>query len=1007
MTKIIGAPTLDDALEELSVQVVGSERTGRRCVVFCEDKLTLLAERAVVRNTGGTFLSEVTTFARFLSGERAVLSKQGSVMAISSILRAEEGNLHCFKKNAAQVVYETIAQLLSSRADAELLKKSAEETDGMLRHKLCDLALVLEKYDAFLKEKGLLDENGYLALLPARINEKLRGADVIFFAFPSFTKQALEGVRAALCSAENVTGIFLAGRGAAYTNEAASAFRRIAEETGTAEVRMRKSSLTGDALALSEGLFDPAVYGKERKTPQHIRIFRAADEADEMNTVCAQICRLVREEGLRFRDIAVLLPDSGRLQSAERALAGYKIPFFSDRKRPFSEHPFCAFVLSLLACAHDGGLPESVDAAAANVYFGEADEYRNYLLKYGGYRGGVHREIKTGEPVKHFCYETLVRARERMKALLGLFPREGKGKKYTDAIRACYDLVGGKERTEKLMENFAGAEREFLDLSPLGGVLSEIDSLAAEERFSAFEFSTMLKSGLDALEIAMIPQSADAVFLGEAGKSMFERVPVLFCLGMDDSVPHTADDTAVISDGEIKRLKSLSLEIEPAIAVVNARARESLFLNLCAFSGELYAGCPYRVKGEEARRGTAFLDLERMFYPIPMPENYPYDSCERTPALKKLSRLREDVEAGRESPERFSSLYQALVSRGERETADRMLGGGQKGAVGELSDLLFAGEISPTLLESYFTCPYAGFASRGLRLREREERSVLDTDTGTFVHTVLERLAPRFNEISTEEECRSVACDVARELLSTPRYAPLSDTGAGVYTAERLIRECGEVTAACYRQLVNSRFRVLDTEKKVDLPLLTLSGRADRIDAADGFVRVIDYKTGAIDDTATAYYTGRKLQLELYLLAVSGEQTPAGAFYFPAQENFSEAPEDRYRMKGFFMKEDDVLTRMDTLRTEGKSAFYDGGGRSEKGLPKGEFEDFLGYSLLVSDQAVREMKAGNISPSPYGEACSYCKFKGMCGFSGSVRKESAVSPAEIVRIVRRERGEEE
>ena len=139
MTHIIGAPTLDSALSFLSSLVDEGERKGEKITIFCEDKLTLLAERAAVLHTKGTFSTSVTTFARFLKGEKAILSKQGSVMEIASILAEHESELFCFKKNAAQAVYETIAQLLSSRADAELLRSSAEGTEGMLSKKLSDL----------------------------------------------------------------------------------------------------------------------------------------------------------------------------------------------------------------------------------------------------------------------------------------------------------------------------------------------------------------------------------------------------------------------------------------------------------------------------------------------------------------------------------------------------------------------------------------------------------------------------------------------------------------------------------------------------------------------------------------------------------------------------------------------------------------------------------------------------------------------------------------------------
>ena len=148
MIRVIGAPTADDALSALAARVRDCEARGERSLVFCEDGLTLLAERAVLRASGGTFLTEVTTFSRFLSGERQVLSKQGSVMALSAILAESAGELSCFPVGAAETVYETLAQLAASRVDAVQLRAGAAATEGSLRAKLSDLALLSEKYAA-------------------------------------------------------------------------------------------------------------------------------------------------------------------------------------------------------------------------------------------------------------------------------------------------------------------------------------------------------------------------------------------------------------------------------------------------------------------------------------------------------------------------------------------------------------------------------------------------------------------------------------------------------------------------------------------------------------------------------------------------------------------------------------------------------------------------------------------------------------------------------------------
>lgn len=1012
LNTMIRALSLNDALSALCARVTRAEEKGEKNLIFCEDRLTLLTERSLVQALGGTFLTDVTTFARFLSGEAKVLSKQGSVMVTNALLQACEGQTTCFGKGSAGVVYETIAQLSASRVDAQMLRTSAEGSEGMLRAKLTDLALLQEKYEEALFARGMVDENGYLGLLPEKIaSNDLRDCNVYFFAFPSFTRQAQEGIRAALEHCKSVTGIFLSGDGELYTDEARGVFARVCEEYGGAETVSAPDTLTGDALALREGLFSPDRFSLPPRPCEGVYSFLAQDCEEELQTVAALIKKHIYE-GARYRDIAVLVPDESAFPVAEKVFGQYRIPFFADRKRKLSEHPFCAFALALLNGAADGILPAEADAVAANPYFGKGDVYRNYLLKFGGYRGAVKREIKEGEAVKGYDRAYLCVCRERATALFGLFPRSGRGEEYARAVADAYEFCEGDKVTQNLQAYCSREEKEFLSPEPIFRVLQEIGEIAGGQTFTAREFCDLLKSGLEACSLSLIPQHADAVFVGDATESKFARVKILFATGMTAELPRTVADTAVISDAEIKRLSQLQVKIEPAIAQVNARARESLALNLCSFTERLYLSRPLRNKGGETQRGEVLQYAERMFHLNALPDLFPFDCCEKEAALLKLLAFRGAFEEGREKDgSKFSALYAALCQAGERTAAEALLSESGKGALARGEELYFSqGTVSPTLLEQYFSCPYAGFAMRGLRLREREERTVLDTDTGTFIHTVLEETARRFNEFLDEPECRAYAEAAGSALLQTPRFSSLADTKAGEYTAERLIEEGEEVAAAAYRQLTQSAFRVRAAEESVSLPELALAGKADRVDESGEYVRVIDYKTGAIDDKAVSYYTGRKLQLQLYLKAVSKGKRAAGAFYFPAADSFTRDEDEKFRMTGFYNGEDAVLTLHDRALQEGeKSALFDGrrnGKFTDKGMSEEDFHAFLDYSVLVSAQAEREMKEGNISPSPYDGACRYCKLKGLCAYDGEPRKVGGVKCADIVKIVKRERGEE-
>ena len=1003
MIRLIEAPTLDDALSSLRADIARGEDGGRdgrtKNLIFCEDGLTLLAERAVLAATGGTFCTEVSTFARFLGGEGRVLSKHGSVMAVSAILTDLEGQLGCFSPRAAEVVYETIAQLSASRVDAELLRRGAEGAEGMLRVKLSDLALILERYEAFLRAEGMLDENGYLALLPEKLSSgALSGVNVYFFAFPSFTRQAAEGVRAACLHAKNVTGVFLGGNEAFYTGEAARVFREAAADAGGAEAVRLPSSSEGEAELLRRGLFAPEAYVKNApRAAERVCMFTPPDEAEEANTVAALIKKYIGA-GLRFKEISVLVPDAAGFSAIGKAFAAYNIPYTADIRRAYSRHPFCVLVADVLAAVADGCLPASADAVLSNVCFAGSDTYRNYLLKFANYRGGAKREIRTDAQGFEGNYAELCACREKLLAALACFPRTGRGSAYAKGVRALAKCVGAEEVCAALAESFEGAEKRFLSLDPLENILVETETVAGGRTFSAREFAALFVSGTDALKTAMIPASADAVFVGDATASRFVRARVLFATGLTDALPAVAADTAVITDGEIGRLASLRVEIEPAIAVVNARAREALALNICAFSGALYASRPLRRLGEETAASELLGYLTRILTPRRLPGLFPYDCSERTPALLGLLARRSAFEEGRsDDASSFASVYAALKARGEGELADALLSGGEKETVPAAGALYFAGDVSPTLLESYFACPYAGFLKNVLRLKEREERPVLARDTGDFVHAVLDEMATMFNEMRSEAECRAAADMVAGKLLGTPRYAAFADTKSGAYAAERLKMECAEVAAAAYRQIRGSAFRVRAGEGGVSIPALRMRGRIDRIDEAEDYVRVIDYKTGHFDPAPVAYYTGRSLQLELYLTAAAEGKRPAGAFYFPAEDKFTAEEDKKFRMQGFFNRDGAVRALMDTASAE-ESEFFES--NSRRGMDGEDFADFLAYARLVAARAEEEMAAGNVRPSPYEGACDYCAFRGACGFVGEPRKEGSVTCEEIAAVAR-------
>lgn len=1030
MIRVTGYPSLREGLEYLKNYVVEAEARGEKTVVFCEDRLTLLAEQTICEGVGGTFLTSVTTFARFLRVEGRTLSKQGSVMVIGKILAEHAGELKCFSSrsgavNGAAAVYEMISQLAASKVTPEMLG-CEEIEEGLLKDKLKDLSVVYALYEDFLRENGYVDENGYLALLPEAIarDADMAGANAVFLGFCSFTSQALDGVRAAIGRAKNVVGILPAGKGEFYSLQAVAAFKRVCLECGetvSAQIRVSEER-AGAAEILRERLYRPEVFSERYASLESggkVRVLAAKDPEDELRFVCARVKKHLAEGG-RYRDVCVFVPDvNAYALLISKVFGEYGIPFFADYKKPLSSHPFARFLFALLHASADGYQPTTVARVASSPYFGDDGAYRNYLAKFCNYRGGAKREIKTGAIIKDYDEEYLGQMRLRLLSGVGAFPRKATGRDYCKAARAVYETFDVREGTKRLAEACGDKlQAEYLLKmdDALEGVLRESEELLGDTVISATEFSDVLENGLSACEISLLPLQCDAVFAGDVTESRISEAKIIFALGMSEDVPFHGEDTALLSDRDMERLEGVKVKIEPSVAQVNARAKENVCLNLCSFTDRLFLLYP---AGDDERAESEILRYARRIFSDAQEreELFAYRVSEPQPAMRELLLLRDEYLEGKTNDrKKLSSLYAALRSVENEAAMTEELFGGKKADV-YLRDgerLFFSGgEVSPTLLEGYYACPYKNFTERGLKLKEREETTVMATDTGTFVHGVLEAVAKRAEEFADEEECYAFALAEAEKMLKTPLFGSLKDTAAGAYAGTRLTGECAAIAREMYRQIKNSNFRVKYTEYVCRLPEEKLRGKIDRVDECGEYVRIVDYKTGKTDDSAAAYYSGRKLQLQLYMSAVSAGKIPAGVYYFPAVYEYRKEDESPFRMSGFTNGAEEVIRNSDLTLKEGeKSRFINaslGGRNTDKTMEEEDFRRFIAYSVLSGRRGAAEMKRGFIAPSPYAGSCEYCAYKGMCAAIGEavVRKVSdRITCREIAEIVKRESGEE-
>lgn len=196
--------------------------------------------------------------------------------------------------------------------------------------------------------------------------------------------------------------------------------------------------------------------------------------------------------------------------------------------------------------------------------------------------------------------------------MLSFTAARAEGQAYCAAIRSLLALADAEKVQEEISKQLAEAgyaeDSAYFSkgAESLNRVLDEAEMLTRGVRLSAEEFSSLLSESLKSLEISLIPQFTDAVFVGSLSESKKSAGKVLFAAALTSDVPASGADTALISDRDIDRLRTLKVEIQPKIREVNARARESAALALCSFTERLYLTYPLSQGGKECKKSEIF-----------------------------------------------------------------------------------------------------------------------------------------------------------------------------------------------------------------------------------------------------------------------------------------------------------------------------------------------------------------------------------------------------------------
>ncbi|MBC9784019.1 helicase-exonuclease AddAB subunit AddB [Heliobacterium chlorum] len=838
-----GVGKTETCLQEITREVKGTPQ-GSPLIFLVPEQATFQTERSLsaVPELGGMIRAQVFSFRRLAyrvlqevgGSARIPIGELGKRMILRQLLESHKDELRLFHRSAGQPGFaDALAGALSElkiyNIDIDHLERcqselTAGQGGSLLTDKLHDLALLYKALNAFLEGK-YTDPDDYLHLLAERIPQSamLSEAEIWIDGFAGFTPQELSVIGALMKTCHRVSvALCLDPTQLDLPCDLTDPFYRT-RETQEKLLQLAKDQQVSIEKALH---LTPELAPRFQQAPelQHLESFyfrrpslvwaddapalqicAAVNRRSEVEGVAREMVRLCREQGYRWRDIALFLRD---LESYQELLAAvfqdFGIPFFMDRKRPVAHHPLVELIRSAFEAVIKDWAYEPVfrylKTDLVPIDRDEVDRLENYVLSHGirswRWRDSqpwmFRRRLTLGDDDREYNDAELAQlaaindARDRARAALLNFQKAVQGSTEVRPVTAAlYQLLVELNVPERLGQWITTCEEEGrLEearahrqvWSAIMDLFDQIVESLGDKPIDLATYAVVMEAGLDSLRLGLIPPELDQVLIGTLDRSRSPEVKAAFVLGVSEGVlPARPKDDGIFDDRERERIQEQTgLELAPGsrrrlfdeeyhVYVAITRAQERCYLSFPLADEEGRAQLPSPViarvweifpnrkekawslePGLVSRAGTQELHS--------FEEELAWEYiCHGGRSLSYLIPQFREALTGRAIPLVWWETYSWMAARSEwRDHMSRVLAGlwhkNQEHFLPKpVSRRLYGAPLKASVsrVENFLACPFAHFVSYGLRLKERPVFRLQAPDLGQFFHAALKQFGDR------------------------------------------------------------------------------------------------------------------------------------------------------------------------------------------------------------------------------------------------------------------------
>lgn len=959
-----------------------------------------------------------------------ILEETGKNLVLRKVAQEQEENLGVFRSNMKHMGYiseikSLISELMQYNITPEMLAEcvKSEKFSGVLTSKLKDVEIMYREFLNYLRNSNsstqkkqyeqVDGESKELQELPltrtitadeilrvlsdvAEQSAILKDATLIFDEFTGFTPiqvlllqklmKICADIKVTLTIDENENFYHSRGMQELFDmpKKTIHTLLELAEKTHTPvekPIIVKRSEKTrfanAPSLAFMEQNLFRTTYQRKHGKIEEIQLFCLKNPKEEIIWTARKINELVRNNGYRYREIAVVTGDVEGYANYVRGVFGkYEIPYFIDTTKELLFHPFIEFIRASLEVVRSDFSYQSImrllRSGFMDLTMDEIDHLENYLLAIGIRRKKQWSKKWLRKPKNEQFYDLEKMEHLRLSIMKNLEPFAfvfgNKKTTVVEKIEALYTFIVAVDAPSKLLEMEklffeAGEQAKAKEYEQIYRIVMELlekyHALLGNDVVTIEEFEEILDSGFEAAEVAVIPPGYDSVTIGDIERTRLNHVKVLFFIGVNDGiVPKSASGGGIISEYERAVLEEAEITLAPCAREQAFIQKFYLYLNLTKPSEQLYVSFS-RIdsEGKTLRPSYLIRILQKMFPDMQISE---IEELSKRLDVSTMESAKEYLISGERDAvwyalaKCFLESEDAKLRQKAMEVVDAFYYHYSHDPISRVvAEAIYGRNIegSVTRLENFAKCAYSHFLQYGLQLKERETSGFESVDMGNLYHSAIEIYSKKladssYNWFNIPEEQRDDFAEHAMEeaVLAYPNLS-IYATAQDAHLAKRMNHIFKQTVWALTTQVRKGRFVPNDFEiafSKFDnldalsfeldeTKKLRLLGRIDRVDTCeeDGrlYVKVIDYKSGNTQFDLLKLYNGLQLQLVVYMNAAmelerkkypKKEVIPGGLFYYhiddPVVEVIGDVSEEEVQQALLKeLKPDGLVNREDAI----------------------------------------------------------------------------------------------